>query len=113
MWRTSAVALPAPPLQVTETSAWDEAGTPVTQFDVKVTNTGATPASSMCLRVAAPSGCELSQSWNSTRGPDDGACWTFDLPDWAQSGGLAAGANVVVGMIVKGAKPDAAAFALG
>jgi hypothetical protein len=100
-------------LQVTETSSWDEAGVPCTQFEVKVTNGGISAASSMKLVVQPPPGCELGNSWNSTRLPDEGGAWRFDLPDWcAAAGGLAAGAHVVVGMILKGTKPNSSAFAL-
>lgn len=101
-------------LQVKETSSWSEASTPVTQFDIKVTNRGSAPASSMRLLVTPPAGAELGNSWNSTRLPDDEAsgAWAFGLPDWCAPAGLAPGADVVVGMIIKGAKPDAGAFVL-
>lgn len=90
--------------QVTETSSWSEGPTPVYQLDVKVTNTSPAPASSMKLRVAAAG--ELQKCWNATQLPDEEGAWCFDLPDWcAQSGGLAVGANVAVGLIVKGEKP--------
>jgi len=98
--------------QVKETSSWSEDSTPCTQFDIKVINRGAAPASSMKLLVTPPGDSELGNSWNSTCLPDEGGCWAFDLPDWCLPAGLAVGADVVVGMIIKGTKPDAGAFVL-
>ncbi|KAF8072699.1 Endoglucanase [Scenedesmus sp. PABB004] len=92
-------------VQVSEVNSWDEGGVACHQLEVTVTNPGPTPASSMCLRV----GCagELVKSWNCTPLPDADGCWCFDMPDWVAPGGLAAGASVVVGLIVKGDKPTA------
>lgn len=100
-------------LQVAEVNSWDEAGTPCTQFEVKVTNNGSAAASSMRLVVSPTEGSTLGNSWNSSRLADDGSgAWCLDLPDWAIAQGLAPGANVVVGLIVKGPKPDVSAFVL-
>lgn len=101
-----------PCLQVKETSSWAEGSTPVTQYDIKVTNRGAGPASSMKLLVSPPPGAELGNSWNSTRLPDEGGAWAFGLPDWCSPAGLAVGADVVVGLIVKGGKLAEGAVAL-
>ncbi|WIA08695.1 hypothetical protein OEZ85_008120 [Tetradesmus obliquus] len=104
-----AAAVPAAPLsagevEVTEVNAWDEGAVRCFQLEAKVTNTGPGPASSMRLRVAAAE--ELQKAWNATQLPDEGGFWVFDFPDWVgPSGGLAVGANVVVGLIVKGEKP--------
>lgn len=97
--------------QVKETSAWSEGSTPVTQYDIKVVNRGQGLAT-MKLLVTAPAGGELSNSWNSTRLPDEGGAWAFGLPDWCAASGLAAGAEVVVGLIVKGAQLDSSAVVL-
>jgi hypothetical protein len=91
-------------IQVTEVNSWSEGPTPCFQLEAKVTNTGSAPASSMRLRVTATG--ELQKAWNATQLPDEGGCWVFDFPDWVgPSGGLAVGANVVVGLIVKGETP--------
>jgi hypothetical protein len=66
----------------------------------------------MKLLVAAPAGAELGNSWNSTRLPDEGGAWAFGLPDWCAAAGLAPGAEVVVGLIVKGAQLDSNAVVL-
>lgn len=84
----------------------------MTQYDIKVTNRGAGPACSMKLLVPAPAGAELGNSWNSTRLPDEEGAWAFGLPDWCCPAGLASGADVVVGLIVKGEKLDAGAVVL-
>lgn len=105
-------ALVCLPVQVKETSAWSEGSTPCTQYDFKVTNRGPGPASSMKLLVSPPAGAELGNSWNANRLPDEGGAWAFGLPDWCSPAGLAPGADVVVGLIVKGAKLDAGAGAV-
>jgi hypothetical protein len=66
----------------------------------------------MKLLVSPPPGAELGNSWNSIRLPDEGSAWAFGLPDWCSQAGLAPGADVVVGLIVKGAKLDAGAVQL-
>lgn len=66
----------------------------------------------MKLLVTPPAGAELGNSWNSTRLPDEAGAWAFGLPDWCTPAGLAAGSNLAVGIIVKGAKLDAGAVVL-
>lgn len=67
----------------------------------------------MRLLVTPRSGCELTKSWNGTQLPDEGPAWVFDLPDWARPAGLAPGADVVVGLIVKGETLPPTAFVVG
>ena len=83
---------------------WQEAGLMCTQTEIRVTNTGCAPATSMCLRVTAVG--ELHQSWNCVHLEDSDArgAWCFDLPTWVgPAGGLAPGASFALGIITKGA----------
>jgi uncharacterized repeat protein (TIGR01451 family) len=98
-------------LQVTVSKTWPDGDSICTQYDIKVTNRGPDPANSMKLRVNPPAGTELVNSWNCTlvMTGDDGGAWVFDMPDWAQApSSLGPGAELSVGLVVKGAALDPA-----
>eukprot|EP00879_Flechtneria_rotunda_P029935 GHRR01032402.1.p1 GENE.GHRR01032402.1~~GHRR01032402.1.p1 ORF type:complete len:415 (+),score=131.03 GHRR01032402.1:275-1519(+) len=94
-------------VQVREVDSWEEGPSPCHQLEVKVTNTGSAEASNMMLMMSAAG--QLQQCWNceQQQAPVSTAgWWCFGFPDWLRSnGGLAPGAELVLGIIVKGAKP--------
>jgi uncharacterized repeat protein (TIGR01451 family) len=100
-------------LQVTTSKSWADGDGICTQFDIKVTNRGPDPANSMKLQVTPPAGTELVNSWNCTRLADEAGAWVFDMPDWAQApNSLGPGAELTVGLVVKGPALDPAAVLL-
>jgi hypothetical protein len=92
-------------LQVVKVNGWTEGDRPCHQLDIKVVNnTGAViPGDTLTVKVNPGAGSTLGNSWNCRRGEDKDGCWCFQLPEWVgQSGGLAVGADVVMGVVVQG-----------
>jgi hypothetical protein len=92
---------------VLEAQTWQEGGVTCHQLDLRVTNTGSTPLNPATTAVYITPAGEIVNSWNCTRGGDEGRCWTVRFPEWVgQAGGVGPGGVCVLGVVVKGAVPD-------